>query len=212
MDSDDSFFNPRAPAPPATLYLPTPDDDSDMSADMTLFGDGARAVEAYRQQVRATARHDAREHEHEHEHEAHEHEHDVQYETYEAQYETHESQYEQYEDEAYEQDMDSSPQDSSREYSPDMNPAGFAERLDELAGILEVGEEEARAVRWGPDLSGEDVPLSIDEFREVLHHHLAATEWRYEMVEKVHPIPVLGASWAGRRIVQNDEEMFRVPA
>ena len=43
---------------------------------------------------------------------------------------------------------------SSAVFDADNDPAGFAERLDELAGVLEVREDEARAVRWGPDLSG----------------------------------------------------------
>lgn len=39
---------------------------------------------------------------------------------------------------------------SSAAFDPDNDPVGFAERLDELAGVLEMGEAEARALRWGP--------------------------------------------------------------
>lgn len=39
---------------------------------------------------------------------------------------------------------------SSAAFDPDEDPGGWAERLDELAGLLEVSEEEARALRWGP--------------------------------------------------------------
>jgi hypothetical protein len=39
---------------------------------------------------------------------------------------------------------------SSVMFDYDVDPEGFARRLDELAGTLEVGEEEARALRWGP--------------------------------------------------------------
>jgi hypothetical protein len=41
---------------------------------------------------------------------------------------------------------------SSIMFDPDVDPEGFARRLDELAGSLEMGEEEARAIRWGPQL------------------------------------------------------------
>ncbi len=39
---------------------------------------------------------------------------------------------------------------SSAMFDREGDPEGWAKRLDELAGVLEVGEEEARAVRWGP--------------------------------------------------------------
>jgi hypothetical protein len=41
---------------------------------------------------------------------------------------------------------------SSAMYDPDADPEGFARRQDELAGILEIGEEETRALKWGPPL------------------------------------------------------------
>lgn len=40
--------------------------------------------------------------------------------------------------------------ESSAAFDPDEDPEGWAERLDELAGVLEVSEAEARALRWGP--------------------------------------------------------------
>lgn len=39
---------------------------------------------------------------------------------------------------------------SSAMYDPATDPEGFAKRLDELAGTLEISEEEARALRQGP--------------------------------------------------------------
>lgn len=39
---------------------------------------------------------------------------------------------------------------SSAMFDPEADPEGWARRLDELAGVLEIGEEEARAMRWGP--------------------------------------------------------------
>ena len=41
---------------------------------------------------------------------------------------------------------------SSADYDAEADPEGWAKRLDELAGVLEISEEEARAVRWGPAL------------------------------------------------------------
>ena len=41
---------------------------------------------------------------------------------------------------------------SSADYDPDADPEGFAKRLDELAGVKEVGVREERAVRVGPVL------------------------------------------------------------
>lgn len=40
--------------------------------------------------------------------------------------------------------------ESSAAFDPDEDPEGWAERLDELAGVMEVSEAEARALRWGP--------------------------------------------------------------
>lgn len=40
--------------------------------------------------------------------------------------------------------------ESSAAFDPDEDPEGWAERLDELAGVLEVSEAESRALRWGP--------------------------------------------------------------
>ncbi|EIW68622.1 hypothetical protein TREMEDRAFT_57164, partial [Tremella mesenterica DSM 1558] len=82
---------------------------------------------------------------------------------------------------AEEEEEEAMSEGSSAEYDPETNPEEWANRLDELAGVLEVGEEEARAIRWGPAL-GQDrnVPdLPLEEFKALINHHLTTTEWRY---------------------------------
>lgn len=69
-------------------------------------------------------------------------------ESYEQADETQEAQQE--EEEEQEGDTTYPDSESSAAFDPDEDPEGWAERLDELAGILEVSEEEARALRWGP--------------------------------------------------------------
>ncbi|KAL1408470.1 hypothetical protein Q8F55_005282 [Vanrija albida] len=88
---------------------------------------------------------------------------------------------------------------SSAAYDPDDDPEAWAERLDELAGVLEMSEVEARALRWGPAVGRErDAPdLAIDDFRAVLDHHLTTTAWRFEPREAAHPVRVLGRAWVG---------------
>jgi hypothetical protein len=44
---------------------------------------------------------------------------------------------------------------SSAMFDPDADPEGFARRQDELAGVLEMGEKEAKAIRWGPAIGRE---------------------------------------------------------
>ena len=39
---------------------------------------------------------------------------------------------------------------SSVIFNHEADPEGWAKRLDELAGVLETSEVEARAIRWGP--------------------------------------------------------------
>lgn len=41
---------------------------------------------------------------------------------------------------------------SSAMYDAAADPEGFATRLDELAGVLEMGEEEMQALKWGPNI------------------------------------------------------------
>lgn len=41
---------------------------------------------------------------------------------------------------------------SSAMFDQEADPQGWARRLDELAGVLEMGEEEARSLRWGPKM------------------------------------------------------------
>ncbi|OCF30459.1 hypothetical protein I316_07895 [Kwoniella heveanensis BCC8398] len=119
---------------------------------------------------------------------------------------------------------------SSAQYDPDADPEGFAQRLDELAGVLEVGEEEARAVRWGPAVGKErEAPgLPLGDFKNLINHHLTSTEWRFSppalMLPTIpgrpsttsalaamdllndtgdmHPIRVLGRGW-----VEMDDEL-----
>ncbi|WVQ83862.1 hypothetical protein IAT38_006006 [Cryptococcus sp. DSM 104549] len=115
---------------------------------------------------------------------------------------------------------------SSGMYDPDADPEAFARRLDELAGVLEMGEVEAKAMRWGPSFNkyhtAPDLPL--EDFKALVNHHLAATAWRYpssalfaplpgrpsadellpggivpfEGIGDAHPIRVLGKGWTER--------------
>jgi hypothetical protein len=48
-----------------------------------------------------------------------------------------------------EEDYDASSDTSSVIFDPKTDPEGFARRLDELAGVLEVSEQEAQALKWG---------------------------------------------------------------
>jgi hypothetical protein len=96
---------------------------------------------------------------------------------------------------------------SSAMFDPDADPEGFAKRLDELAGVKEIGEEETRALKWGPPIArGADgelkaeihscfrweecraklitgklahSPLPLEAFRKVIDHYLTSTEWKY---------------------------------
>ncbi|WVQ97742.1 hypothetical protein IAU59_004856 [Kwoniella sp. CBS 9459] len=119
---------------------------------------------------------------------------------------------------------------SSAQYDPDADPEGFAQRLDELAGVLEVGEEEARAIRWGPAMAKDrDAPaLPLSEFKNLVNYHLTSTEWRFSPpalllpsapgrlgttsaltamdlndMGELHPIRVLGRGW-----VEMDDELL----
>lgn len=49
---------------------------------------------------------------------------------------------------------------SSAMYDPEADPDAFARRLDELAGVLEMGEQEARAIRWGVAVDRKGKPLA----------------------------------------------------
>ena len=105
---------------------------------------------------------------------------------------------------------------SSAMFDPDADPEGWAARLDELAGVKEMGEEEARALRWGPpfekDQEGEwfgraelGVPLAnssgrvksftqpLDDFKVVINHYLDTTEWKYEQPTWLGPTTGTGS-------------------
>jgi hypothetical protein len=58
---------------------------------------------------------------------------------------------------------DAKSETSSIMFDYDVDPEGFARRLDELAGTLEVGEEEARALRWGPAMVKEGNSASLQK-------------------------------------------------
>jgi hypothetical protein len=136
MSADDSFFNPRGARAP--LYLPRPPtgDESDVSADATFFGrhHPEEPEEGAEEGLTADSR--------------------AEVEAYRQQVRA-EGREDEDEDEYYDEGAEETfSEGSSAVFDADNDPAGFAERLDELAGVLEVREDEARAVRWGPDLSG----------------------------------------------------------
>ncbi|WVR04358.1 hypothetical protein IAU60_001359 [Kwoniella sp. DSM 27419] len=100
---------------------------------------------------------------------------------------------------------------SSAQYDPDADPEGFAQRLDELAGVLEMGEEEARALRWGPAIGRErDAPaLSMDALKRLVNHHLTATDWRFSPSHTILP-PLTGRSTALLPLANMDVDMADV--
>jgi hypothetical protein len=59
------------------------------------------------------------------------------------------------------EDEDGMSNTSSAMYDPAADPAEFAKRLDELAGILEMSEEESRALRQGPVVGKRKKGVSI---------------------------------------------------
>lgn len=63
---------------------------------------------------------------------------------------------EEQEDEEEEEDQpeDALSETSSADYDPDADPDGFAQRLDQLAGVEEMSEIEAHALRSGPAMVG----------------------------------------------------------
>lgn len=54
------------------------------------------------------------------------------------------------EGEAEGDEEDAASETSSAMYDPQVDPEGFARRLNELAGMMEMSEEETRAMRQGP--------------------------------------------------------------
>lgn len=137
---DDSFFAPTPGAIRRTgrfLQLrrnrPTLPDTTADSSDLTLADESYLAGAAGGQAANLTLGSEgiAPVEEYEEEAEVQEHHHEEEEEEVEG-------------DETYPES------ESSAAYDPDEDPEGWAERLDELAGVLEVSEEEARALRWGP--------------------------------------------------------------
>jgi hypothetical protein len=52
-------------------------------------------------------------------------------------------------------DADAVSEGSSADYDRLTDPVGYAKRLDGLAGVLEMREDEARAMKWGPGMGRE---------------------------------------------------------
>lgn len=59
------------------------------------------------------------------------------------------------EDGVEEEEEEAASETSSVLFDQEADPEGWAQRLDELAGVIEAGEEESRALRWGPALGKE---------------------------------------------------------
>ncbi|WWC87152.1 uncharacterized protein L201_002038 [Kwoniella dendrophila CBS 6074] len=95
---------------------------------------------------------------------------------------------------------------SSAQYDPDTDPEGFAQRLDELAGVLEITPAESNAIKWGLPLSKKQKPsnIPIDSFRKLVNHHLDSTEWRYDSTKLV-TLPILGRSIDPNMIEDSDD-------
>jgi hypothetical protein len=53
-------------------------------------------------------------------------------------------------DEGQDEDDDNASATSSQVYDRESDPEGYASRLDELAGVLEMGQVELNAIKWGP--------------------------------------------------------------
>ncbi|GFZ49046.1 hypothetical protein JCM24511_06796 [Saitozyma sp. JCM 24511] len=100
------------------------------------------------------------------------------------------------------EDVDVMSETSSAMFDPDADPEGWGRRLDELAGVLEMGEVEARAIRWGPPIGKmkSTPPLPLGQFKELVDRHLATTEWKYTPKEELLPVVPgrLGASRGGQ--------------
>jgi hypothetical protein len=92
------------------------------------------------------------------------------------------------------EEEDSLSDTSSAEYDPDADPEGFAKRLDELAGLREVGVVEERAVRGGPALgllSGEKAQrgMSLPALQACSDYEtLGNTGQDPELIEQLHPL------------------------
>ena len=129
-------------------------------------------------------------------------------------------------DDAAEWSDEVSSETSSALFDPEADPQGWAKRLDELAGVLEMDEEESRAMRWGPPLNPAEgkshhhpqvlikcpAPhLPLDEFKTLLNHHLTNTEWKYPPMHETSngvdvpfdAIRVVGGDWVGKQVESN---------
>ncbi|OXG83751.1 hypothetical protein C349_02730 [Cryptococcus neoformans var. grubii Br795] len=85
-------------------------------------------------------------------------------------------------EEEMDESYDNASDGSSDLYDPDADPEAFAKRLDELAGVLEMNEVEATALKWDPPI-GKDHEhrpnLHSSDFKSLIKHYLATTSWQY---------------------------------
>ncbi|WWC67596.1 uncharacterized protein I206_101506 [Kwoniella pini CBS 10737] len=91
-----------------------------------------------------------------------------------------------------EEDSYEASEGSSAQYDPDADPEGFAQRLDELAGTLEISEAERKAISWGLPISSKqrkNANLPLADFRKLINHHLESTEWKYQTNTQSLPVP-----------------------
>lgn len=73
------------------------------------------------------------------------------------------------------EDGDAVSEGSSADYDRVNDPEVYAKRLDGLAGVLEMREDEARAIKWGPSIGrerdGELAPTAL--YSTILSHFYA---------------------------------------
>jgi hypothetical protein len=80
------------------------------------------------------------------------------------------------EEEEEEEGEDGASETSSAMYDAEADPEGYAQRLDELAGVLEIGERESRALKWGPGIGRErDGTLSQWKYRLLMPYSSRTT-------------------------------------
>ncbi|AAW43228.1 hypothetical protein CNBD0960 [Cryptococcus deneoformans B-3501A] len=99
-----------------------------------------------------------------------------------------------------EESYDDASDGSSDLYDPDADPEAFAKRLDELAGVLEMNEVEATALKWDPPI-GKDhrhhPHLHSSDFKSLIKHYLTTTSWQYSPSRPFFSTPGEGSSANG---------------
>ncbi|WRT65098.1 uncharacterized protein IL334_002040 [Kwoniella shivajii] len=94
---------------------------------------------------------------------------------------------------------------SSAQYDPEADPETFARRLDELAGILEISEQESNANKWGiPIINKKNQDIPLHDFRSLINLHLTSTEWKYSSPALLVPLPGRTASFGGGLPMNHD--------